>query len=96
MQQISIELKIANRTYPLQIQAEEAETARMAAELINQKLKVFEERYGVRDVQDLFAMVSLQIATQLLEFEKQSKHYHSGIQSRLETLNTELDAALKV
>lgn len=95
MQEISIALKIANRTYPLQIHAEEAETARQASEFINQKLKDFEERYGVRDVQDLFAMVSLQIATQLLEFEKQSQEYHSGIQTRLETLNTALNDALE-
>ena len=96
MQEISIALKIANRTYPLQIRAEEAETAKLAAELINQKLKIYEERYGVRDVQDLFAMVSLEIATQLLEFEKQSQEYHSGIQSRLKSLNAELSDAIQV
>ncbi len=95
MQEISIELQIASRNYPLRVSQSEAESALMAAELINQKLKDFEERYGVRDIQDLFAMSALQIATQLIDLEKQGFAYHDQVTQRLKALENMVDDVLK-
>ena len=39
MQDVSIELHIANIKYPLKVRAEEADSVKKAAELINEKLK---------------------------------------------------------
>jgi cell division protein ZapA len=94
MQEISIELQIANRNYPLRVNQEEADSALKAAELINQKLKDFEEKYGVRDIQDLFAMSALQIATQLIDLEKQGVAYHDQVIQRMKTMENMIDEVL--
>lgn len=95
MQEISIELTIAHRKYPLRISALEAESAQGAAELINQKIKAFGEQYGVRDTQDLLAMTALQLATQLIDQEKQSRDYLSRMESQRAQLIAAIDEATR-
>lgn len=94
MQEISIELQIANRKYPLRVSESESDSALRAAELINRKLKDFEEKYGVRDIQDLFAMSALQIATQLIDLEQQGQQYHQQVTDRFKALDQMLDEVL--
>ena len=94
MQEISIELQIANRKYPLRIQESESVAVLKAAELINQKLKELEKTYSVRDIQDLFAMSALQIATQLIDLEQKSTGFYDHINSKFSKLETLIDEAL--
>ena len=57
---IVINLKIANRSYPLKIKSEEQEkNMRQAAKLINEKIEKYHKQYEVRDVQDVLSMISL-------------------------------------
>lgn len=65
--ELSIKITIANRIYPLTIQASEEETIRKAAKYINESIKNYSENYSTRDKQDLLAMVALEVATKLLE-----------------------------
>ena len=72
MQEVAIELELFNRKYPLRLQPGEVDAVKKAASLINEKIKEFELNYGVKDVQDLFAMAALQISTQLVNSENHS------------------------
>ncbi len=65
--ELSIKVTIANRIYPLTIQADEEEMVRKAAKYVNESIKAYSENYASRDKQDLLAMVALEIATKLLE-----------------------------
>ena len=65
--ELSIKVTIANRIYPLTIQAAEEEMVRKAAKYVNESIKAYSENYASRDKQDLLAMVALEIATKLLE-----------------------------
>ena len=94
MQDLSIEVQIAGRAYPLRLKEQEAETARRAADLINQTLRSMEQRFGVRDMQDLFAMASLQLVTQLLDIDQQSEHFYTEMNRRIATLDQLLDTAV--
>jgi cell division protein ZapA len=64
MNEVSIEIKLANRNYPLRINETDADAVLRAAALVNVKLNEFEDKYQIRDVQDLFAMTALQLAVQ--------------------------------
>ena len=92
--EISIELQIANRKYPLRIQESESVAVLKAAELINGKLKELEKTYSVRDLQDLFAMSALQIATQLIDLEQKSNGFYEQINTKFSYLETLIDEAL--
>ncbi len=72
MEELSIKVVIAGRTYPLTIKKSEEEGVRKAAKLINERIKEYEANYSVRDKQDLLAMFALQIASQNLEFESKA------------------------
>lgn len=94
MHEISIELEIANRKYPLRINNSEAIHVQKAAELINQKLKELEKTYSVRDIQDLFAMTALQIATQLIDLEQNNHGLSEHIDTRFSQLENLIDEAI--
>jgi cell division protein ZapA len=95
MQEVSIELNLANRKYPLKVKAGEAASVQKAAELINFKLQEFENKYGVKDIQDLFAMAALQITTQMIEIESNVTGNQGDIHVRLQELNAMISKALE-
>ena len=63
MSTVSVKVKIAGRYYPLNIQQEEEATLRQAEAKIQSNIDAFQEKYGVKDMQDLLAMTLLQMAT---------------------------------
>ena len=95
MQEVSIELHIANRKYPLKVKAEESGSVKKAAELINSKLDSLEKRYGVKDIQDLFAMSALQIATQLVELEARQLLNTDAVERQIDMLTDLVDKELQ-
>ena len=92
MSEISIKLNIGTRTYPLTINASEEETIRNAAKLVNDHIKVLQEKYAVKDMQDLLAMAALQIASRAEANQHQTA---SNSSSDLTSLADLLDKALK-
>lgn len=63
MSTVSVKVKIAGRYYPLSIQQEEEASLRQAEARIQSNIDAFQEKYGVKDMQDLLAMTLLQLAT---------------------------------
>ena len=61
MSELSIKVTIANRVYPLSVQTEEEEEVRKAATYINERLKVLEKGFAVKDKTDLLAMLALEL-----------------------------------
>lgn len=56
---INISVKIADRSYPLRIKAEEQDKVKQAAANIEKRLKELMEKYDGRDMQDYMAMYIL-------------------------------------
>ncbi|MGB1032403.1 MAG: cell division protein ZapA [Flavobacteriales bacterium] len=92
MSELSIKLNIAGRIYPLTIKREEEEAIRKAAKHIEASIKSFQENYAVRDKQDLLAMTSLQLATQLQKPGGGGED--AQLKSELDLINTKLQQAL--
>jgi cell division protein ZapA len=63
MNKISLKITLAGRTYPLTVNEGEDEKIVKAAEDINRAIKVLQENYAVKDMQDLLAMTALQLAS---------------------------------
>lgn len=61
MGDLSIKIKIANRVYPLTVNANEEEGVRKVADEINKSIAEYEKLYAVKDYQDLLAMVALKL-----------------------------------
>ena len=94
MGELSIKIKIANRVYPLTVDAKEEEGIRNAAEKINQSVDDFERLYDVKDKQDLLAMAALKVATRNFDLEKKGILESAGIEEDLITVEQLLDQHL--
>jgi cell division protein ZapA len=92
---LKIKVNIANRTYPLTIKREEEEEVRLAVKHINEAVKRFEERYAVKDKQDVLAMCALQIATQNTRLKGKHTQQVAQYDEFIQDLNQALDKALE-
>lgn len=63
MGKLSIKVVVAGRTYPLTLNEGEETKVLKAAEDINKAIKVLQDNYAVKDMQDLLAMTALQLAS---------------------------------
>jgi cell division protein ZapA len=61
MEKLSLNIVIGGRTYPLKVNAGEETQIQKAAEDINRAIRLLQENYAVKDMQDLLAMSSLQL-----------------------------------
>ncbi len=64
MGKVSLKVVIAGRTYPLTIKQEEEEAIKNATDRINSNIRKLQGSYAVKDMQDLLAMTTLQMAVQ--------------------------------
>mgnify|MGYP000173897093 CR=1 FL=1 len=94
MGELSIKIKIANRVYPLTVNADEEEGIRNAAEKINQSITDFERLYDVKDKQDLLAMAALKVASRNFELENKGIVNNGNIEADLTQVEALLDQHL--
>ena len=59
MKELSIKIKIADREYPMKVDANDEERIRLAGKKINEKIKLYRDQFGIDDKQDLLAMVAI-------------------------------------
>jgi len=88
MGDISIKINIADRVYPLKIDADEEELVRRAAKLINDRIKEFQENYAVKDKQDLLSMCVLHYATATLKAEKKASNEDTDLADKVYNLDS--------
>jgi cell division protein ZapA (FtsZ GTPase activity inhibitor) len=94
MENLSININLGNRTYPLTIKAEQEELMRRAAKLINDRMKVYEENYAVKDKQDLIAMCALEFAVKSLETDSKRAMMDESVTEQLEEMESFLSEYL--
>ncbi len=88
MGDISIKINIADRVYPLKVNADEEEVVRRAAKLINDRIKEYQENYAVKDKQDLLSMCVLHYATTAIKAEKKASNEDTDIAERVYNLDS--------
>ena len=91
MDEITINISIADRFYRLIVSREEEERVRKAAAVINDRLKAYGKEYAYKDRQDLLAMTALQYATSTLLFESEVEFKNNHLEERLLSLDALLE-----
>ncbi|MDG1064470.1 MAG: cell division protein ZapA [Flavobacteriaceae bacterium] len=92
---LKIKLTIADRLYPLTIQADQEEGLRKASKKIEEMIKRFEKSYAVRDKQDVLAMCALQFAAQVAQKDLDDSSGQAAMEIRLKALDQLLDISTK-
>ncbi|HEY5688624.1 MAG TPA: cell division protein ZapA [Yeosuana sp.] len=93
-EKLKIKLSIANRVYPLTIDASQEEGLRKAAKNIEAMIKQFEQSYSVRDKQDVLAMCALQFASQVEQKTIDKENVNEHVEEKLNALNSLLNSYL--
>jgi len=89
-----IEIKIASRIYPININPEEEELVLNCAQEIAGILRQFEEKYSVTDKQDALAMVVIQLAIREAKLKKQMKDNEEITTERIAKLLELIDQSI--
>jgi cell division protein ZapA (FtsZ GTPase activity inhibitor) len=95
MNELSISLPIADRSYRLAIDKEHEELFRKAAKLIDKRIKDYSSSYAYKDKQDLLAMVALEYATGYLQNDQLLSENETQWREKLQTIDQALDEQLK-
>jgi cell division protein ZapA len=90
MSKISLKIVVAGRTYPLNVNEGEQKKILKAAENINKSIKLLQENYAVKDMQDLLAMTALQLATKSTQVNQVEEVNYSEIENSLDELLKEI------
>lgn len=90
---LSIRVNVADRFYPLKVEADDEEKIRKAAKMINEKILQYKTKYNDKDIQDFLAMAALQFVTKLIEFD--AKEETANLMENLHVLHKELDEYIK-
>jgi len=89
-----ITVMIANRKYTLSVEKKDEQVIRDATEQINNQVFEYQKRYKGKDVQDILAMILLNLAASKEKEESPGSHNMTALQSRLEDINQLLEKAV--
>jgi cell division protein ZapA len=92
MSKTSLKVVVGGRTYPLTVNHGEEAKVTKAAEEINRAIKMLQDNYAVKDMQDLLAMTALQMATKSVTSSTSVQPAdYSAVEKLLSELSNELD-----
>ena len=94
MEKLSIKVKIADREYPMKVDAKDEENIRKAGKIINERLRSYRERFGIDDKQDLMAMVAFDSTVERIKVEGETHQMDDNIEHKIEKLNQLISEAL--
>ena len=83
-----------NRSYPLLVKPEEEESVRGAAKLINEKIKLYKERFSVNEDLDLVVMCCLELAADNINQNKQFSNLKSKADTEISKISEALNQAI--
>lgn len=91
-EKVALKIIVAGRTYPLTVNSSEQQKVLKAADDINRAIKLLQQSYAVKDMQDLLAMTALQLATKSATSSDFSNFQEiTKIESSLEQLLNEIN-----
>ncbi len=83
-EKVKIKVSVAGRIYPLKVTSLEEEHVRKAVDFIEERIKIIEDKYDIKDIQDIQALILLETASEL-SFLKQK--YQKDIQAIEDKIN---------
>ena len=88
MDEITINIVIADKSYKLTVARTDEEKVRKAATMINERIKSYSAHYAFKDMQDLLSMTALQFATSTVKYESELAFRDQNLGRQLDELNS--------
>ena len=87
MDEITINIVIADKSYKLTVSKADEEMVRKAAAMINERIKSYSANYAFKDMQDLLSMTALQFATSTVKYESELAFRDQNLGQKLIEMN---------
>lgn len=94
MGELSVRIKIADREYPMKVDASDEARIRNAGKQINERMKAYRERFGIDDKQDLLAMVAFDCLVDTIQPDDARNVTDEGVAEKISALNHLISQAL--
>lgn len=91
--QLSINITIDERTYPLKIARSNEEKIRKAAELLNGRVLKYKSTYSEKDAYDFLAMAALQFVVELVENDTDTSI--TNFKNEIKQITSDIDVYLE-
>ena len=86
-----ITLVILDRPYKMRVKASEEENIRKAVKGINKRAEEYKKAFAYKDMQDILAMMSVEMSTKILQLEESDQYVNSKLMSKLEEIENVLE-----
>jgi cell division protein ZapA len=86
LKELSINITIAGRSYPISVPKEQEAEIRNAGKLIQDKLQALADEFAVRDKQDALAMFALELASENQRLRDLMSKKQLEIESKLQDI----------
>lgn len=86
MSELSINIHIAGRAYPLTVKPEQEEEVRAAGKLIQEKLNLYLAQFNLKDQRDALSMLALELATENLHLKQRLQEGEEKLAENLNSL----------
>ena len=91
---LSINLKIADREYPMQVEAQEEERLRNVAKAINEKIRDYKTEFSIQDKQDLLAMLAIDLMMSKIAVEVEMEELKNVFLTKISHINHTIDTII--
>ncbi|SFB83402.1 cell division protein ZapA [Flexibacter flexilis DSM 6793] len=92
---ISIKIKIADREYPMKVEASEEEYIRRAAKQLNEAIVEYRERFGISDKLDILAMVAFDALADKIRTDNELTNTYKQLNGALAQLDAQISRELE-
>lgn len=91
MNDLSIKIKICERTYPMKIKATDEGRIREASKNVNDRITRYMQKFGISDKQDLLAMVAFDCIVEKLATETSLE---ASVEKQIKSIIYTLDSGI--
>ena len=88
MEEITINIVIADKSYKLTVSKSDEGMVRKAASMINDRIKSYSAHYAFKDMQDLLSMTALQFATSAVKYESELAYRDQDLGRKLNEIDS--------
>ena len=86
LNELSINIHIAGRAYPLTVTDAEEANVRAAGKLIQDKLNAYQKQFALKDQRDALAMLALELATENRALKEAAELANQDLQKELDSM----------
>ncbi len=83
---IKINVSVAGRNYPLKANAIEEEYVRKGVDFIEKRMSIIQEKYEIKDIQDIQALILIELATELSYLKEKQGTESQLIEKKIDQL----------